>query len=260
MIALTKGEIRIVQASMLGSILSNILLVLGMCFVGGGFYYKEQEFNMTVAQTMSSLMAVATSSLLLPAAFNLAVPSSKNLDKEILILSRGTSVILLVIYFLYLFFQLKTHKSFFESESDDEEDEPQISPYIAGGLLVVVTVTVAFCADFLVGSIDDIVASTGISKTFVGLILIPIGKLNTICRTTKMLSVGNAAEHVTAVICSTKNKMDLAIGVSLGSSLQIALFMTPFLVILGWIIGQPMTLYFKSILLLKNTIPYVLRL
>ncbi|CCG83433.1 Vacuolar calcium ion transporter [Taphrina deformans PYCC 5710] len=231
-IALTKGELRIVQASMLGSILSNILLVLGMCFAAGGFYYQEQEFNMTVAQTMSSLMAVGTTSLLLPAAFHLAVPNSQNLDSEILFLSRGTAVILLVIYCLYLFFQLKTHASFFDEANENEDEEAKISPYTAGAMLVVVTVIVAFCADFLVGSIDEIVSETGISKTFVGLILIPI--------------VGNAAEHVTAVVCSVNGKMDLAIGVSLGSAIQISIFMTPFLVVLGWAIGQPMTLYFKS--------------
>lgn len=236
-IALVKGELRIVQASMLGSILSNILLVLGMCFFAGGVYYKEQEFNMTAAQAMAGLMAIATSSLLLPAAFHLALPANTNLDTEILFLSRGTAILMLIIYILFLFFQLRTHAEFFKAvaneESDDEDhEEARISWVISAGLLVGLTVIVSFCADFLVGSIDSIVEETGISKTFVGLILIPI--------------VGNAAEHVTAVVCACKNKMDLAIGVSLGSSLQIAIFMTPFLVVLGWAIGQPLSLYFKS--------------
>lgn len=232
-IALSQGQLRIVQASMLGSILSNILLVLGMCFVAGGWFYQEQEFNMVAAQTMSSLMAVATSSLLLPAAFHLAVPDSKNLDSEILFLSRGTAIILLVIYALFLFFQLKTHHSFFENESEDEPEDAQISAWVAAGLLAGVTVLVSFCADFLVGSIDEIVEQTGINKTFVGLILIPI--------------VGNAAEHVTAVVASIRgHNLNLAIGVSVGSALQIALFLTPFLVVLGWAIGQPLSLYFKG--------------
>lgn len=223
-IALTKGQLRIVQASMLGSILSNILLVLGMCFVGGGIYYKEQEFNMTVAQTMSSLMALGTSSLLLPAAFNLALPASKHLDAETLALSRGTSIILLIIYALYLVFQLKTHAELFEAENEDDA-EAQISPWTAAGLLLVITVLVSFCADILVGSIDELVESTGISKTFVGLILIPI--------------VGNAAEHVTAVVVTMKNKVDLAIGVSLGSAIQISIFMTPMLVLIGKATHRP---------------------
>ena len=232
-IALTQGQLRIVQASMLGSILSNILLVLGMCFVAGGWFFQEQDFNMVAAQTMSSLMAVATSSLLLPAAFHLALPDSKQLDSEILFLSRGTAIILLIVYGLFLVFQLKTHHSFFENESDEEAEEAQISAPTAIFLLLAVTVLVSFCADFLVGSIDEIVEQTGISKTFVGLILIPI--------------VGNAAEHVTAVVASIRgHNLNLAVGVSVGSALQIALFLTPFLVVLGWIIGQPLSLYFQG--------------
>jgi Ca2+:H+ antiporter len=98
--------------------------------------------------------------------------------------------------------------------------------------MIIVTVMVAVCAEYLVDSIDAIVESTHMSKTFIGLILLPI--------------VGNAAEHVTACVVAYKHKMDLAIGVAIGSSLQIALFLTPFLVILGWIVGQPMTLHFQS--------------
>ncbi|BFZ60660.1 Vacuolar calcium ion transporter [Saitoella coloradoensis] len=231
-VALLKGEIRIVQASMLGSILSNILLVLGMCFFAGGLRYQEQSFNMTVAQTMSSLMAVATASLLIPAAFRASVPSDET--TELLDLSRGVSIVLLVLYVLYLYFQLKTHADLYsEQESEhDEHEEKTITAWTAGGLLVVITLLVAFCAEFLVDSIDALVASSGISKTFVGLILIPI--------------VGNAAEHVTSVTVAYKNKMDLAVGIAIGSSMQIALFMTPFLVILGWIVGQPMSLYFQT--------------
>ncbi|ODQ53494.1 calcium/proton exchanger [Saitoella complicata NRRL Y-17804] len=231
-VALLKGEIRIVQASMLGSILSNILLVLGMCFFAGGLRYQEQSFNQTVAQTMSSLMAVATASLLIPAAFRASVPSDET--TELLDLSRGVSIVLLVLYVLYLYFQLKTHADLYsEQESeDDEQEEKTITAWTAGGLLVVITLLVAFCAEFLVDSIDALVAASGISKTFVGLILIPI--------------VGNAAEHVTSVTVAYKNKMDLAVGIAIGSSMQIALFMTPFLVILGWIVGQPMSLYFQT--------------
>ncbi|KAG0644398.1 Sodium/calcium exchanger protein-domain-containing protein [Tuber brumale] len=239
-VALTKGEIRIVQASMLGSILSNILLVLGMCFFFGGLKHKEQNFNTTVASTMSSLMAVASSSLIIPAALYSTLVGPKEASfKLILDLSRGTSVVLLILYVLYLVFQLDTHAYLFdaqhESENDDEPLEQQaalLSGVESGVVLVVVTVMVAICAEYLVGSIDEIVASSGISKTFIGLILIPI--------------VGNAAEHVTAVVVAMKNKMDLAIGVAIGSSMQIALLVTPFLVILGWIIGQPMSLYFQT--------------
>ncbi|KAI7300346.1 calcium/proton exchanger, partial [Hortaea werneckii] len=112
-------------------------------------------------------------------------------------------------------------------------EEPQIlGPVPAGICLVIVTVLVAVCAEYLVDSIDSIVQTSGISKTFIGLILLPI--------------VGNAAEHVTACVVAYKDKMDLAIGVAIGSSMQIALFVTPFLVILGWIIGKEMTLHFQG--------------
>ncbi|KAJ9607124.1 Vacuolar calcium ion transporter [Cladophialophora chaetospira] len=234
-IALQKNEIRIVQASMLGSILSNILLVLGCCFFAGGLKYREQSFNSTVASTMSSLMTVATSSLIIPATLYAVMSHNKSQEDNIMILSRGTSIILLLIYVAYLYFQLRSHADLFDdAEAQEGEDaEPQLlGPWAAGVVLVLITLLVAICAEYLVGSIDAIVEEAHISKTFIGLILIPI--------------VGNAAEHVTAVIVAWKNKMDLAIGVAIGSSLQIALFVTPFLVVLGWIMGRPMTLHFET--------------
>lgn len=289
---------------MLGSILSNILLVLGCCFLVGGLKYDEQRFNSTMASTMSSLMAVSSASLIIPATLYAAMESSpkdktgsyKDLKKpsrqtkdNILVLSHGTAIILLVLYVLYLNFQLRTHSFLFdpprrpedeeghsspedggerleqhdveeehstledrreglEQHGEEEEhsspedrrggleqhgkEEVTLSPWAAATALVVITIVVAICAEYLVGSINSIVETAHISKTFIGLILLPI--------------VGNAAEHVTAVVVAYKNKMDLAIGVAIGSSMQIALLVTPFLVILGWIIGQDMTLHFKS--------------
>lgn len=256
MVALKNGEIRIVQSSMLGSILSNILLVLGCCFLAGGIKNHEQTFNSTVASTMSSLMAVSAASLIIPATLYAVMQSSGKPEHDkrgdILVLSHGTAIILLLLYVLYLFFQLKTHADLFDEEeaggqdtdengpSDShqnnpeshQQEEPLLSPWAAGVALVVITLGVAICAEYLVDSIDSIVKTAHISKTFIGLILLPI--------------VGNAAEHVTAVVVAYKNKMDLAIGVAIGSSMQIALLVTPFLVILGWIIHQPMTLHFET--------------
>ena len=247
-VALRENQIRIVQSSMLGSILSNILLVLGCCFFFGGLRYHTQEFNETVASTMSSLMAVASASLVIPATLYAVMKANtitdgKDSDANILILSHGTAIILLVLYVLYLYFQLKSHKKLFdeaepsgeaeEGEDEDEDEEEQIlGTWAAVAALVVVTIAVAVCAEFLVDSIDSIVETMHISKTFIGLILLPI--------------VGNAAEHVTAVVVSMKNKMNLAIGVAIGSSMQIALLVTPFLVVLGWIIGRDMTLHFET--------------
>jgi Ca2+:H+ antiporter len=191
---------------------------------------------------MSSLMFVATGSLILPAAFQVALPHDKKTTEQILELSRGTAIVLLIIYILYLFFQLKTHTHLYEeaaNEANDPEDAA-IGPWVAGITLVIVTVVIAVCSEYLVDSIDEVVASSGLSKTFIGLILLPIvGNAGIISLYTRLICI---AEHVTAVVVAYKNKMDLAIGVAIGSSMQIALFVTPFLVILGWIIHQPMNL------------------
>ena len=221
---------------MLGSILSNILLVLGCCFLAGGIKFQQQTFNSTVASTMSSLMAVASASLIIPATlYSTLSDSGESTIENINILSRGTSIVLLFIYISYLFFQLKTHTELFddaEAQEGNQQEPELLGPWAAGAVLVVITLLVAICAEYLVDSIDAIVETAHISKTFIGLILLPI--------------VGNAAEHVTAVVVAWKDKMDLAIGVAIGSSLQIALFVTPFLVILGWIMGRDMTLHFET--------------
>lgn len=263
-IALKNNQVRIVQALMLGLILSNLLLVLGCCFVAGGITRVQQTFNQTVAQTMLSLMALATAGLLIPAAFHASLPAPKtnngfpepgSSDELILLLLRGVSIILLVIYILYLVFQIKTHKSLFEDQAQEADDgiitstpvgsnsNIQNEANVSGGIghlsvisalsvLLACTVLVSLLADLLVGLIDGIVELLGLSKTFIGLIVIPI--------------VGNAAEHVTAIVVAMKDKMDLAIGVAVGSSLQIAIFVTPFMVLVGWAIDVPMSLYFST--------------
>ncbi|KAM3512215.1 hypothetical protein MY11210_004133 [Beauveria gryllotalpidicola] len=261
-VALRDGQIEVVQSSMLGSILSNLLLVMGMCFLFGGLVHRgtdghgsEQVFSAAVAQTTSSLMTLSSASLVLPAALYAVMDhnGSNAMRESILVFSRGTAIILLLLYVLYLIFQLRTHSNLFDPEShtdiaaaatdDDttqtpeieaaaaEHEESSMGPIAALAVLVVTTVLVAICADYLVGSIDDIVASTSMSKAFIGLILLPI--------------VGNAAEHVTAVVVAVRNKMDLAMGVAIGSSIQIALGVTPFLVIVGWIMDKDMTLRFE---------------
>ncbi|KAI8093407.1 calcium/proton exchanger, partial [Halteromyces radiatus] len=263
-IALSQNLVVIVQSSMLGSILSNLLLVLGMCFWLGGYRYKEQVFNVTVAQTSAGLLFIATASLLMPAAFygsTLQSVSSAAEVHDILAISRATSVLLLIIYASYLFFQLRTHKQLFlapppeafhfsrrnsrsrlndaersstltQQEDDEEEEQPIMPGLLAGFMLFIITVFVAICAEFLVSAIEDVVQQWNISETFVGLILLPI--------------IGsNAAEHVTAVTVAWKNKMDLALGVAVGSSMQIALLVTPIMVIIGWGIQVNMSLYFN---------------
>ncbi|KAF4964795.1 hypothetical protein FSARC_7307 [Fusarium sarcochroum] len=244
-VALQRNEIELVQASMLGSILSNLLLVMGMCFLFGGLVHRgesgrgtEQSFSSATAQTTCSMMTLSSASLIIPAALYAVLDQSGSKDKaqSILTLSRGTAIILLLLYVLYLIFQLRTHSNLFDAENQNAEEvepeEPTIGPISAICVLIVTTILVAQCADYLVDSIPDLVESSGISRGFIGLILIPI--------------VGNAAEHVTAVVVALRDKMDLAMGVAIGSSIQIALLVTPFLVIVGWIIGKEMTLHFET--------------
>ncbi|RKP08092.1 Sodium/calcium exchanger protein-domain-containing protein [Thamnocephalis sphaerospora] len=244
-VAVKNGKIRVVQASLLGSILSNLLLVLGFCFLLGGFRYKEQSFNTTAAQNYASLLALSCLSLLIPAAFWTSLDDHEAADKGILNLSHFSAIILLFIYLLSIYFQLSTHAHLYEAvreetvvdssedNGDEEHDEhATLTAPFAGAALVLVTIFVAIHADLLVDSIDAVTKGGVMSDTFVGLILLPI--------------VGNAAEHLTAVTTAMKNKMDLAIGVALGSSMQIALLVTPLLVIIGWILGQPMTLFFSG--------------
>ncbi|KAJ9620062.1 hypothetical protein H2204_012372 [Knufia peltigerae] len=417
-IALVKNEIRIVQASLIGSLLANLLLILGMAFLIGGLEFQEQIYDSTVTQMSACLLALAVLSLLIPTAFHASFSDLDRADRAVIKLSRGTSVILLVIYFLYLLFQLKSHAYLYQgtpqhvideesapgflarfdstsssasssrvstansstgsnrrvrkrlraklgmkrhekteieperdieptehegapstevvSEKTEEPAEIEQPPQHSGPIATPVTVTassqagarakmplgarglsfrtppvfrsstnppggpltdhsqnnlrryrsdpnnrqyaqrqnvsptsrridrrqtpkstiskeeeseppmgqtasiiwllistglVALCAEFLVGSIEHLVQNSPLSEAFVGLIILPI--------------VGNAAEHVTAVTVAAKNKLDLALGVSLGSSIQIALFVTPVVVILGWIMDKSMSLYFS---------------
>ncbi|GAN11702.1 conserved hypothetical protein [Mucor ambiguus] len=231
-IALKEGLIRVVQASVLGSILSNLLLVLGFCFFLGGINRTEQKFNVTVpaAQTSCSLLAVTTLSLLVPAAFSASTPEDDTVE-SILELSHGVSIVLLIVYILYLLFQLKTHTFLYEDEEDETEVPSTTLSFSVGSLLIVACV-VSVHAEYLVGAIEGVVEKWGINETFVGLILLPI--------------VGNAAEHVSAVTFAIKDKMNLCIGIAISSSLQIGLLVTPVLVLSGWAINQPMTLFFED--------------
>ncbi len=154
--------------------------------------------------------------------------------KSILILSRGTALVLLVLYLIYLHFQLKTHSFMFEEPHDENQEdvheEGLLTPYAATSTLFVISILIAMCAEHLVGSIDAVVESLHVNRTFIGLIVLPV--------------VGNAAEYVSAMRAAAKRKMSLSLGVAVGSSMQIALFVTPALTILGWIMGIPMTLSF----------------
>jgi Ca2+:H+ antiporter len=258
--ALLADEIRVVQASMLGSILSNLLLVLGCCFFFGGLQHKEQKFNVTVATSNMGLLALSSIALVLPtpvcfslngrgnpatiacAWFGLACPTLTQRhplkfsqfaeyyefhDEHVLIVSRVAAIFL-----MFMYFQLGTHAHIFDANEDEEEEEELARMSMATACigLVVVTLLVALFSEFLVGSIEGFTESSGFSRTFVGIILLPI--------------VGNAVEHVSAVTVAMKDKMDLAMGIAVGSCTQISLFVVPLTVLVGWAFGKDMTLNF----------------
>ncbi|EST05688.1 Sodium/calcium exchanger membrane region [Kalmanozyma brasiliensis GHG001] len=251
--ALLQGQLRIVQTSLIGSILSNILLVLGMSFVAGGLKRSENTFQQTAAQASGSIMTLGCITLAIPAAYHMSVKTSAVLANDmaklaslnapivhgqedetgLLFISRGTSLILVGIYVLYLVFQLKTHAFLYEAdEEDDEEEEAKMSPLAAMIALGGVTVLTAFNADYLVGAIDEVAREYSIPKAFIGTILLPI--------------VGNMAEHLTAVWMASKGKMEISLGIAIGSSIQISVGMIPILCLVGWAVGQPLTLYFET--------------
>ncbi|KAJ3877111.1 Sodium/calcium exchanger protein-domain-containing protein [Lentinula edodes] len=247
--ALMQDQIVIVQNSLLGSILSNILLVLGCSFLAAGMKFKESNFQVTAAQASSSLMTLACITLIIPAAYNSVKPPVETLltnplnvnpgviDPErwsgLLIISRGTAVLLLGVYVAYLYFQLKSHAYLFQADTENqEEEEPRMNIVAASISLLLVTIITAFCADYLVASIEEFADRYHIPKPFIGLILLPI--------------VGNAAEHVTSIWMALKGQMELTIGICVGSSIQIAAFVVPLLVVIGWISHHELTLFFAN--------------
>ncbi|KAJ4483656.1 Sodium/calcium exchanger protein-domain-containing protein [Lentinula aciculospora] len=362
-IALTQCKLHIVQSSLIGSMLSNLLLVLGMCFFAGGVRFSEQGFGLVASQLNSSLLTIAVIAILLPAAFyyNVTTETDSDEGQDLLKVSHGVALILLFIYGAYLVFQLYSHAALYNDENDiikstkypprpkkskstksikssadishrnpstegvemhvlpppsdsahdfehghnegqgpshghssppatptsskplmgrkawdtastaaatftssvasfagarhksgdvekgleppvtsdanaginseeEEEEHPQMNLTSTIVLLAVVTTLVSVTAEWLVDSIDGLTDTGAISQEFVGIILLPI--------------VGNAAEHVTAVTVSVKDKLTLSLGVAVGSTLQIALFVIPFIVTLGWMMGKPLTLLF----------------
>lgn len=230
--AITANELNVVQGSLLGSILSNLLLVLGMSFFAAGLYSEEQVFNAMGASASSSCLLLGAIGLALPTIYNhWPGPSAE----DVLMISRASSLVVMCIYLLFLIFQLKTHAHLFdgdEAEDDDEEeDEPELSACSALVLLLLVTCTIALNSEYLVQSIEGMTSTYGVPKAFIGVILLPI--------------VGNAAEHTTAVTVAMKGKMDLSISVAVGSSTQVAVFVVPFAVLVGWLVDKPLTLDFR---------------
>jgi Ca2+:H+ antiporter len=230
--ALQEGLYPVVKASLTGSIIGNTLLVMGASMVAGGVKFKQQRFNITAARSQSTLLLVVAIGFVMPAAFhNLAGPSGRLSEHD---LSLTISLVLLVAYGLHLLFSLVTHKRLFAGEQQPAAEEEDQRPWSVGkavGVLAGATAVLAWLSEILVGSVEPAAATFGMTRVFVGVIIVAI--------------IGNAAEHSTAILMAMKNRMELSIGIAIGSSLQIALFVAPVLVIASHFIGpQPMDLLF----------------
>ncbi|CAA7042690.1 unnamed protein product [Microthlaspi erraticum] len=237
MIALRNGMIRVVQLTLLGSILSNMLLVLGCAFFCGGlvFFRKEQVFDKGNAVVSSGMLLIAVMGLLFPTLLRYT-HSEIQAGSSVLFLSRLTSCVMLVAYAAYLFFQLKSQLSSYEKmnkneETSDADEDPEISKWEAIIWLLVLTAWVSLLSGYLVDAIEGASVSWKIPISFISVVLLPI--------------VGNAAEHAGAIMFAMKDKLDLSLGVAIGSSIQISMFAVPVCVVMGWMIGAPMDLNFQ---------------
>jgi Ca2+:H+ antiporter len=239
LVALKAGLVDIVKASITGTIVSNLLLVMGLSMFLGGLRYKEQEFKPVVARMNGSTMTLAVIAIVLPATVistsNVVEPSS------ITGLSIFVAAVLIAVYAFTLLFSLKTHSYLYEvgvvelegegTPGDHEHASEKPNIWLWLGVLLIATIGVAFISEIFVGAVEEATAGLGLTPLFTGVILLPL--------------VGGAAEYVTAVRCALKNNMDLSVSVAMGSSLLVALLVAPLLVIVGQVIGQPMDLNFN---------------
>lgn len=232
-------EIKVVKATLLGSILSNLLLVLGCALFAGGISVlrgdpsrPSQKFCKQAASANVSLLLLAATSLALPACFyKTVIGSESHQDMELTLnISRVISFIVLCCYIAFLFFCFVTHK---DLQPPEEEDEKPLPRLIALSLLLVTTIVVTFTSEFMVGAIEGIVEELDIGREFIGMILLPI--------------VGNACEHFGAVRMAIADKLDITIAIAVGSATQMSLFVVPFAVLVGWAIDIPMDLNFGAL-------------
>ena len=220
--------IHLVQASLIGSILGNLLLVMGLAFVWGGIHHSEQKYSETQVSSNGSLLLLSMIVLVIPTVFHSSVGGEAG-DSRLLDLSHIAAAILLLVYGLFLFFQFRTHVHLFATDGSHHE-EPEMTQRDSIILLVVATVLVSWMAEILVHSVEYAAEDFGLPHLFIGVILLPL--------------FGNAAEHFTAVTVAGKDKMDLSFAISMGSSTQIAVFISPLMVIIAWALGVPLTFEF----------------
>ena len=225
--ALQAGQYQLVKSAMAGAIVTNTLFMLGGSFLIGGLKHHEQQFNRVAARFQSSLLFLATVALLVPSLIGEGEGKAEMLQS----LSLGLAILLIVAYGLGMVFSLKTHKELFASVSHGEASETPWPIAVALVTLAVVTVLVAFVSEVFVSSVQSAANSFGLTPAFVGFVIVAL--------------VGAAAEMTTAFSAAAKDRLDLSVGIALGSAAQIALFVAPLLVIVSYFIGPvPMTLQF----------------
>jgi Ca2+:H+ antiporter len=240
--ALIEGLQEVVKASIVGSIIGNVLLVMGASMLVGGWSREKQSFSQTAANAQSAMLMLALAALIAPALFQLihggGLPSvgedrvdfGSDLEK----LSAGVAIVLLVSYAAGLWFSLRTHRAVFNPYGEEQEEEAHHWPVRRAAIyLALAAVAVGVMSEILVGSISEAAEDINLSEFFVGVFIVAI--------------VGNAAEHWVAVLVAAKDKMDLSVNIALGSSAQIALFVAPVLVLLSFFVGpDPMALVFNG--------------
>lgn len=233
-IAVRAGELEVVRASIVGSIVGNILLVLGLSVFLGGLKYKTQVFSKDVAGVHTVMMILAVIAMFTPSLFVHAIPGTPDTaaNPRVESLSLWVSGLLIAIYLGSLLFSLKTHQEMFRDGEEEEAEPPHWSRAMAYGVLAAATAFVAWESELLVHSLDPTVQAWGVNKLFVGVIILPI--------------IGNAAEHATAVVTALKNKMDISMNICVSSSTQIALFVAPLIVFLSIPLGHPMPFIFND--------------
>jgi Ca2+:H+ antiporter len=222
-----EGEIEIVKASLAGAIIGNVLLVLGLSFLLGGWSREQQTFNTASASLHSASLVIAVVALLMPALFSFTAEASTFRTEAV---SVGVSVVLIALYLFSLVFALITHRTLFRSSF--HQAAPRWSLGRALGYLALATVFVGLMSEFLTGALEATTEQIGLSKLFVGLIVVPV--------------IGNAAEHSSAVLFAMKDRMDVSIEIAIGSSTQLALFVAPVLVFASLAVGQPMDFIFTG--------------
>jgi Ca2+:H+ antiporter len=219
----------VVKASITGSILGNLLLVLGVSIFAGGLKHKHQKFNRTAAGMSGTLMSLSAIGLLIPAVFHWVTNGRSSKESG---LSLEICVVLFATYVLSLIFSLRTHKDLYSGSGEPHEEPMHFKPRTALIVLIGATALVAFVAELLVEAVEPASKELGMSEIFVGVIVVAV--------------IGNAAENSSAILMALKNKMDLSYHIAVGSSMQIALFVAPVLVFLSYAIGKPMDLLFTN--------------